>query len=135
MAQAVYAAIRRIEAEIAANPRMKAWLTDHPDHPQTERLRSLMQWVENLRQTLVPMGVVRPDWEDAAPVLGQASEESVLYTLYNTVTSWRSLLPRLAFDEMTRIFLEQGASLWLLRSNQVGAEPEIEPIAPTAFWW
>jgi predicted Abi (CAAX) family protease len=32
------------------------------------------------------------------------------------------------------IFLQLGASLWLLRTNQVGGNnPSIEPIAPTDF--
>ncbi|HEY9295028.1 MAG TPA: hypothetical protein VIQ31_01405, partial [Phormidium sp.] len=49
--------------------------------------------------------------------------------------SWRTLLPRLTSETVTRIFLKQGATIWVLRSNQIGAEPNIEPIAPTHIGW
>lgn len=31
------------------------------------------------------------------------------------------------------IFLQLGATLWVLRTNQINGDPEIEPIAPTDF--
>jgi predicted Abi (CAAX) family protease len=53
----------------------------------------------------------------------------------NALTSWRSLLPRLANDRLAEIFLSYGASLWLLQTYQVGGwDEDIEPIAPTKLW-
>jgi predicted Abi (CAAX) family protease len=45
--------------------------------------------------------------------------------------SWRTLLPRKASDTVVKVFLKYGASVWVLRTSQVGgADPDIEPIAP-----
>jgi len=42
------------------------------------------------------------------------------------------MLPRVAHDILSTIFLEQGTALWFLRTNQVGGYlPDILPIAPT----
>jgi predicted Abi (CAAX) family protease len=44
------------------------------------------------------------------------------------------MLPRWAHDEIATIFLKQGASLWFIRTNQVGGfDPDIQPKAPTAI--
>jgi predicted Abi (CAAX) family protease len=45
------------------------------------------------------------------------------------------MLPRQAHDEVSRIFLDRGAALWFLRTNQIGGEdPSIEPVAPTIIF-
>ena len=45
------------------------------------------------------------------------------------------MLPRQGHDDISRIFLDHGASLWFLRTNQVGGEdPNIEPVAPTVIF-
>ncbi|WRH65984.1 MAG: hypothetical protein RSE13_20115 [Planktothrix sp. GU0601_MAG3] len=34
------------------------------------------------------------------------------------------------------IFLQLGASLWILRANQVGGhDPTLKPLIPTDFWF
>jgi predicted Abi (CAAX) family protease len=44
------------------------------------------------------------------------------------------MFPRLASDTIVKIFLEAGASVWVLRTNQVGGlAPEIEPVAPNTI--
>lgn len=50
------------------------------------------------------------------------------------LTTWRTLLPRRAHDEIAAIFLKNQASIWSIRTNQVGGfDPDIEPLAPTAL--
>lgn len=45
------------------------------------------------------------------------------------------MLPRQGHDQISRIFLDHGASLWFLRTNQIGGEdPNIEPVAPTIIF-
>ena len=52
-----------------------------------------------------------------------------------SLTNWRSLLPRLANDSLAEIFLNHGASLWLLQTYRVGGwDADIKPIAPTKLW-
>jgi len=134
--QALYLALRRLRTLMATNPHIQSWLADHPDHPQTQQVQQLIQLEKALSQKLMPLGIVRSDWEDQAPLLGADLWEDPFNTLYNTLLSWRTLLPRLSFEAIGKAFLQQGASLWLLRSNQVGGiDPDIAPIAPTALWF
>ena len=45
------------------------------------------------------------------------------------------MLPRQAHDQVSRIMLDHGATLWFLRTNQLGGEDlTIEPIAPTIIF-
>ncbi|NJR63884.1 MAG: hypothetical protein HC769_37060 [Cyanobacteria bacterium CRU_2_1] len=47
------------------------------------------------------------------------------------LTTWRTMLPRRAYDELLSLLLKQGAKLWFLRTNQVGgSDPDILPLAP-----
>ncbi|NJL47861.1 MAG: CPBP family intramembrane metalloprotease domain-containing protein, partial [Leptolyngbyaceae cyanobacterium SM2_5_2] len=46
--------------------------------------------------------------------------------------SWRTVIPRVAHDNIAAILLKHGGELWFLRTNQVGGEdPTILPLAPT----
>jgi len=132
--QALYLSLKRIVAEIELNPLIVKWLRDHPDHPQTDRFKQLTSLVKTLEDTLSPFGFVRADWEESKPTLGGFPVETPMQTILFTLSSWRSLLPRLANDLIAMVFLQLGATLWVLRTNQVGGhDPEIEPIAPTDF--
>ncbi len=133
--QALYLALLRMRTLMQTNTQIQSWLAAHPDHPQTQQVQQLVHLEKALSQKLIPMGIVRSDWEDQAPLLGADLWEDPFNTLYNALISWRTLLPRLTFEAIGKAFLQQGASLWLLRSNQVGGiDPDIAPIAPTALW-
>ncbi|WP_448562757.1 CAAX protease [Trichothermofontia sp.] len=134
--QALYLALHRMQILMQTNTQIQSWLAAHPDHPQTQQVQQLVQLEKALSQKLIPMGIVRSDWADQAPLLGADLWEDPFNTLYNALLSWRTLLPRSTFEAIGKAFLQQGASLWLLRSNQMGGiDPDIAPIAPTAFWW
>jgi len=46
--------------------------------------------------------------------------------------SWRTILPSVAVRSIVRVFLDNGASAWVLRTNQVGGDdPTIEPKIPS----
>jgi predicted Abi (CAAX) family protease len=113
------------------------WLKNHPDDPQTERFQKLVQLGDRLEQVLTSRGTIRPDWQQNAKTLaGVKDHHSYLFiqqdTLANALLSWQSILPRNSHDIISTIFLEQGATLWFLRTNQVGGSlPEILPLAPT----
>ena len=109
-------------------------MREHPEHPQTRRFLQLINLVDSLSTELTPVGIVRPDWEHDKPTLGAFPEENPGETLFKTLASWRSLLPRLANDRIAMIFLQLGAAVWVQRTNQVGGfNPDIQPIAPTDF--
>ena len=97
-----------------------------------ERLISLNKAIEDRLITWQ----TRRDWEDPyQSLIGTRLADRPVTTIVNALTSWRSLLPRLANDSLAEIFLNYGASLWLLQTYQVGGwDKDIEPIAPTKLW-
>ncbi|MBE9080148.1 hypothetical protein IQ241_23115 [Romeria aff. gracilis LEGE 07310] len=135
--QALYLAIQMIEREIKSNSTIRDWLQRYPEHPQTQRLEQLRSLGRAIENKLVPWRTLRRDWRESThSLLGTRLSEQPIRTLANALTSWRSLLPRLASDQLAEIFLEHGASLWILRTHQVGGyDPTIQPLAPTKLWF
>ncbi len=132
--QALYTALRRMIAQFELNPLIVKWLREHPNHEQTQRFIQLGSLLRSLESYLTPMGKARSDWRYNEPTLGGFPIETPLKTLWMVLSSWRTLLPRWTNDQLAMIFLQLGASLWLLRTNQVGGhDPYIKPIAPTDF--
>lgn len=133
--QALYQAINMTLTEIEHNPQIKAWITANPQHPQTQRLQRLVALNKAIEDQLVTWQT-RADWVDPyQSLIGTRLADSPVTTVVNALTSWRSLLPRLANDSLAKIFLNHGASLWLLQTYQVGGwDEDIEPIAPTKLW-
>ncbi|MBP0035670.1 MAG: peptidase [Roseofilum sp. Belize BBD 4] len=132
--QALYRAIERTVEQFQANPEIQRWLEANPNHEQTQRFEQLVELGPHLRQQLAPLRIVREDWQSDDATLGQFAIEQPAKMIYSTLASWRSLLPKLAHDVVTKTFLDQGAVCWMLRTNQVGGfDPDIEPVAPTDF--
>jgi predicted Abi (CAAX) family protease len=133
--QALYQAINMTLTEIEHNPQIKDWITANPQHPQTKRLQRLVALNQAIEDKLITWQT-RADWVDPyQSLIGTRLADSPVTTVVNALTSWRSLLPRLANDNLAEIFLNHGASLWLLQTYQVGGwDEDIEPIAPTKLW-
>lgn len=132
--QALYKALNRMIAEFNLNPLIMKWLREHPQHEQTQRFILLGDLVKSLEHYLKPFKKTRQDWQYNEPTLGSFAVETPGETLLRTLASWRTLLPRWTADQIAMIFLKLGASLWLLRTNQVGGnDSDIAPIAPTDF--
>jgi predicted Abi (CAAX) family protease len=128
--QALFASIRSVSNAIAANqPLLETWLAENPS--QAPRYRQLLNLKDKLSRKLQPLGSPRTDWEANEFNLGTTLEDEPLRNLWIGLGSWRTLLPRKASDTIASVFLEQGASVWVLRTNQIGGQdPDIEPIAP-----
>jgi predicted Abi (CAAX) family protease len=133
--QALYVTIKRIEATIQSHPQIQDWLKRHPRDPQTQRFEQLVQLGRSLEDQLIPLGIVRSDWQKNAQTLaGTSLEPGAFRSFMAALTTWRTLLPRRAHDEIATIFLKNQASIWSIRTNQVGGlDPDIEPLAPTAL--
>ncbi|RZM76582.1 CPBP family glutamic-type intramembrane protease [Leptolyngbya iicbica] len=134
--QALYETIQAIKSQVTAQPEIGIWLKTHPDDPQTALFQDLIALGQSLQRELVPLGIARPDWQDNAQVLvGIAASDRParnVNTPLNNLLSWRTVMPRVAYDNVTAILLNHGAELWFLRTNQVGgADPTIRPLAPT----
>lgn len=124
--QALYKTIKRIEAQVRKQP---------PIDPQ--QLQPLATLGEHLENALVPVGIVRPDWQQNSEVLAGIHEQSLdnETNLTTQLLSWRTIIPRVAYDQLATIFWEQGATLRFLRTNQVGgSDSTILPLAPTELF-
>ncbi|PZV03168.1 MAG: CAAX protease [Leptolyngbya sp.] len=109
-----------------------ALIDQHPD--QAEPLHQLARFGKDLKDTLQPLGGLRPTWEKNEFNLGSSIEDEPLRNLLMGLGSWRTVFPRKASDVVVHKFLKYGASAWVLRTSQVGGhDPDIEPIAPMTF--
>jgi predicted Abi (CAAX) family protease len=134
--QALFITIERIEKEVESHPHIQDWLHHHPNDPQSQRFQQLVQLGRSLEENLVPLGIVHLDWrQSAARVAGTGTDDNLVIALIRGLTSWRTMIPRRALDEIAKIWLKHGASLWVLRTNQVGGfNPDITPLAPTSLF-
>ena len=131
--QALFATIKIAREKTQSNRQIQDWLGRNPRHPQTQRFQQLVLLGQSLERKLIPLGIARSDWHKNTLTLGKPPGSNPLSTVFNALASWRSLLPRLAYETVAEILLQHGASMWVLRANQVGGfDPDIKPIAPTA---
>ncbi|MGV0028887.1 CAAX protease [Phormidesmis priestleyi] len=128
--QALFASIRSLSQAIEANQTLlQSWLTNDPI--QAQRYQQLLNVKAKLNLKLQPFGSPRADWETNEFNLGSTLEDEPLRNLWTGLGSWRTLLSRKASDTIVQVFLEQGAAVWVLRTNQIGGyDPDIEPITP-----
>lgn len=135
--QALYETIQVIKNRVTTNPNVQAWLADHPNDPQTILFQDLTDLGQRLQKELVPLGIVRPDWHENAEVLVGIKARSFgnVTTLMNNLLSWRTVIPRVAYDNVAAILLNHGTEMWFLRTNQIGGDdPTLLPLAPTELF-
>lgn len=127
--QALYRSLRRLGRVVRVHPQLQKWMQENPD--RRDRLEQLEQLRSDLKKILIPWGKRRKDWKYLIEDLGNTLAEKPLQNLIRSVLSWRTILPRSTSEEVTEVFLERGASVWVLRANQVGGiDPDVEPVAP-----
>jgi len=136
--QALFATIQSIRKQVESSPEIQRWWADHPQDPIIKRFKQLIILGNDLQQKLTPFGIVRQDWKTNAALSGTESQPqfiraaSGMGNILTALTSWRTILPRQAQDELSIQFLRHGAKLWFLQTNQIGGNnPDILPIAPT----
>ncbi|MBW4521116.1 MAG: CPBP family intramembrane metalloprotease [Scytolyngbya sp. HA4215-MV1] len=134
--QAVYQTIQLIEQQVKAHPTIQTWLRTHAHHPQTQRFQQLVKLGQALEKELKPLGVVRSDWQQNVQELAGIQSRGDRFIRKDSwltqLLSWRTVIPRVVHDQVMTIFLNHGAALWFLRTNQVGGwDANIAPLAPT----
>jgi predicted Abi (CAAX) family protease len=138
--QALYATILIIKKKVRKNPQIQTWLNAHPNHPQTSRFQQLIELGKSLEEQLTPLGIIRADWQSQSGILagtgsGKRIEISKDGSIWAGLTTWRTMMPRQAHDDIATIFWKHGAIMQILRTNQVGGwQPDITPLAPTVFF-
>jgi predicted Abi (CAAX) family protease len=135
--QALYIAIEQLKEQIFKLPNLQEWLQNKPQDTESKQFRAFIELGKDLLDNLTPRGVVRPDWQNNAEYLAGIGDQKPVpqISFGNILDSWNTMLPRQGHDQVSRIFLDHGASLWFLRTNQIGGEnPRIKPIAPTIIF-
>jgi predicted Abi (CAAX) family protease len=135
--QALYATIHDIRKLVESNPTINQWLQKHPEDKQTQYFDELITLGNILEKQLIPLGVIRRDWQQNVQDLFGINNknDNIITTAIKMLKSWRTVFPKRAQDETAKIFLKQGARLWVLRSNQVGGfDDSIAPVAPTTLF-
>ena len=123
--QALYAALQR-------GSRARVWTQVNPD--AAPQIKQLMRLGRSLKRDLLPWGTARADWKGHETVLGSSLEDDPLKQLWMGLVSWRTVLPRVASDAVVQSFLQQGATVLVLRTSQVGGpNPDIDSIAPLSL--
>ncbi|HVG97963.1 MAG TPA: hypothetical protein VNK05_13740 [Chloroflexota bacterium] len=127
--QALYGAIKRIEQTVTARADILAWREQ--DAEGAARMDRLLTLGQSLRKALLPLGSARADWDQGTATLGTSLTDRPLRTVALAVRTWRTLLPSVAARAVAGVFLDHGASAWVLRTNQVGGyDPDIAPFVP-----
>ncbi|WP_414562682.1 MULTISPECIES: CAAX protease [unclassified Anabaena] len=128
--QALFTSMRQMKQQVRANiESLRRWSTDNPE--QAQQFKELLRLGRKLKLKLQPLSAAQSGWEENEYNLGSTLEDEPLRNLIMGLGSWRTMLPRLASDTLVKIFLDHGATIWVLRTNQIGGyDPEIEPIAP-----
>ncbi|WP_289501167.1 CAAX protease [Gloeocapsopsis sp. IPPAS B-1203] len=127
--QALFASIRTTARILRENPQVLQMLLQEVD--QEQRFKKLQLLGKDLEGKLQSLGGSRTDWEKNEYNLGSTLEDNPLRNLWTGLGSWQTMLPRKASDTIVQTFLKYGASVWILRTNQIGGyDPDTEPIAP-----
>ncbi len=138
--QALYAAIMAIKNQVATTLQIQTWVRTNPNHPQTLRFQQLVELGKSLEKQLAPLGIVRADWQSQAGILagtgiGETRKPFQDGSIWAGLTTWRTIMPRQVQDDLAAIFLKHGATMQVLRTNQVGGwQSNITPLAPTVFF-
>jgi predicted Abi (CAAX) family protease len=133
--QALFLTFEKMEKEVASHSQIQDWLHRHPNDSQTQGFQQLVQLRQELERNLVPLGIVRSDWRQNQTKIVGAGTNNLIIALIKGFFSWRTMIPRRAQDEISKIWLKNGANMWVLRTNQIGGfNPDITPLAPTALF-
>lgn len=128
--QALFSALHETQRRFQG-AKAKEWIEAHPEDPQSQNIKKLKAIFQDLTDYLTPMGV-RKDWTETAKGLkGTDTSQGLILSLVETMRTWRTVVPRRAHDRLAEIFLDHGAKLWFIRTNQIGGnDPGIIPLAP-----
>jgi predicted Abi (CAAX) family protease len=126
--QALYAAVKDLDVSFKEHPLVQDMLERHPD--EADRFEGLLELGHSLRRTLLPLGTIRADWRYNFNLMEVSLNERPWMNILRALLSWRAMTPHWASTAVTRVFLEQGATAWVLRTNQVGNyDPDMVPKA------
>ena len=110
------------------HPLVADMLAQHPE--DADRFDRLLQLGHDLKKTLLPFGTSRADWQYNFHLIDNSLNERPWVNFLRGLSSWRTITPHWASNAVAEVFIKHGASVWVLRTNQVGNyDPEMLPKA------
>lgn len=126
--QMLFASIQDMDLLYREHPLIRDMVARQPQ--EAARFERLLALGHALRRVLSPFGGTRADWRYNLNLVGASINESSFITVLRGLSSWRTITPHWASDAVAQVFLEHGASVWVLRTNQVGNyDPDMLPKA------
>jgi predicted Abi (CAAX) family protease len=126
--QALYSAVQILDTAFKEHPLVQEMLKNHPQ--EGERFDRLLMLGQSLKKTLLPFGATRGDWQYNFHLVDTSLNEPAWINILRALSSWRTMTPHWASNAVTEVFLKHGASVWVLRANQIGNyDPDIVPKA------
>jgi predicted Abi (CAAX) family protease len=127
--RALFATLRAIDEFVKTHPARDRWLLERPE--QAVRYGELVALMRDLRKQLAPFGATRHDWSGNEYNLGGTMEDAPVQNALSAIGSWRTVLPRLAFNTAVDTFLRHDATAWVSGTSQIGGDrPDIAPVVP-----
>jgi predicted Abi (CAAX) family protease len=129
--EAFCAAIDKIEDAIANDYIAKKWFKLYPNYEGCQRFRKLQKLGKALSSTMCPMGMDRKDWRYNQNQF-QGNEVDDFIPNCMSFQNDGENNPRQCLYLLCKTFLDHGAGLWVIRTNQAGGRMKhIYPLAPT----
>ncbi len=126
--QMLFASIKDMDLIYQEHPLVRDLVQRQPE--EAARFERLLDLGRALRRVLSPFGGTRADWLYNLNLVGVTINESSFVTILRGLSSWRTITPLWASNAVAEVFLEHGASAWVLRTNQVGNyDPDMLPKA------
>lgn len=125
LGKVLFQTLQALTRQVECNPFIMGWLHANPDHADAIRFNKLVALVLDMEVMQVNGGGGRAAWQQRATGEDGPSLCSDLQTYLRDTARWRSMMCRRSFEEIADILLRHGASLWVIRTHQVGG---VEPL-------
>ena len=151
-AKAWYVAIRRLEEGFMKNPSAQSALksTSSGEVAATKKLIAFAQYI---KEDFVFSGSARDAWEENTDKLTPLADDRAIdpsrksskwvdfispqggkESILSQLRSIKTMIPRHAHDRFLKKALDEGATIWMIRANQIGGKNDkIWPMAPTSL--
>lgn len=131
--QAAFISLSRFLDWIKSSSEAQAMLENRISTPDAQKLRDLVKIAELYQSRIIRFAGLRSDWREArnAELAISKNPTSKFDSIISAIASRKFLTPDWANREILKLFYDEGAIEWFVRTNQVGGiKPNISPTAP-----
>jgi predicted Abi (CAAX) family protease len=141
---ALYAALVKFQRNVAENPSIQRWLSEHPESveadfmggPKANTRVTLTNLIESVRKLILPKFKTPESWQENADDLAVTRRDVTGFSnVFAAVNQSATLFPRSAHQELLDLLVRSfGSRIWVIRSDGVGGNiSNVEPLVPTSL--